>query len=63
MVEVFIKHASQEIDRLIFFPLRYQNIEATVDLLGCAIQVTRLKKPSADLQQIMISILVQLYET
>src|SRR5262249_14794209 len=63
VIHVAIENASEKVDGFVLFALCDEDFHAPVDLLRRTIQIAQLKKPPSDLEQIVISILVQLDQT
>src|ERR1044071_7009546 len=60
MVHITVEHFTQEINGFVFFALCDKHVKAAVNLLGCAIEVANLQKPSAHFKQVVIAISIKL---
>src|SRR6185295_1257001 len=63
VIYVSIENAAQKVNRLVLLALGDENFDRAVDLLRRAIEIANLKEPAANLEQVVITILVQLNKT
>ena len=63
MIQILIQYATQEINRLVFFPFGNQYIQTPVNHFSGAVKIFHLQKFSPDFQQIVVTCAIQFNQT
>src|SRR4029078_12317564 len=60
VIHLLVENPAQKIYRFVFLALGDQYLYASIDLLGCPVQIAGLQEAPPHLEQIVIAVLVQL---